>query len=133
MTTQALTLARQLWTLYQARRWQEAQALFAPDAICDWPATRERFSGAAAIVHVNAVYPEGWTIHMLDAQPLPDGRAITLVRVDQDGQSFHATSFFTASDARITHLVEYWADTLPAPAWREGLPGRSPLPPAGAC
>ncbi|MCA0177712.1 MAG: nuclear transport factor 2 family protein [Proteobacteria bacterium] len=127
--TPALTIAQQLWALYQARRWREARELFAPDAICDWPATCERYTGAEAIVHVNAVYPEGWTIHLLDAQPLPDGRALTLVRVDQAGQSFYATSFFTVTDGHITGLIEYWADTQTPPAWREGLPGRSLLPP----
>lgn len=128
MSPPAVAHAQQLWALYQARRWNEARALFAPDATCDWPATRERFSGAEAIVHVNAVYPEGWTIHLLNTQPLPDGRALTLVRVDQDGQSFYATSFFTVAGGHITHLVEYWADTQPAPAWRDGLPGRTLLP-----
>lgn len=136
--TSSLELVRRFWALYQARRWNEARALLSPEAHCLWWATAERFEGAAAVVHVNAVYPEGWTIHLLELNRLesidesglhgvmpPTQRVHSLVRVDQDGQSFYANSFFSIKAGRIQAIEEYWADTQAPPAWRspEVLPG----------
>jgi ketosteroid isomerase-like protein len=126
-------VVHRFWALYQARRWSEAQALLAPHAECLWWTTQERFRGAAAVVHVNAVYPEGWSIHLLDLQALKDGRVLSLVRVDQDGQSFYANSYFHVRDGQIQQIDEYWSDVQAAPTWRRDpqapLPGASTLPP----
>ncbi|WP_310388879.1 hypothetical protein [Roseateles sp.] len=144
-----LALVRRFWAQYQARNWSAAQALLHPQAVCKWWATAERFDGAAAIVHVNAVYPEGWTIHLLELNGLsvPSGldsqggavraaagasesrRVHSLVRVEQGGQAFYANSFFSLAQGLIRAIDEYWADTQPAPAWRltGDLPGASAL------
>lgn len=136
--TSSLELVRRFWALYQARRWNEARGLLSPAAHCLWWATAERFEGAAAVVHVNAVYPEGWTIHLLELNRLESAdesglqgvmpstqRVHSLVRVDQDGRSFYANSFFSITAGRIHAIEEYWADTQSPPAWRtpEALPG----------
>ncbi|MBT9491823.1 MAG: nuclear transport factor 2 family protein [Paucibacter sp.] len=135
-----LALVRRFWALYQARNWSAAEALLHPQAVCKWWATSERFDGAAAIVHVNAVYPEGWTIHLLELNAL-DGsiglgsqvgtvrRVHSLVRVEQGSQAFYANSFFSLAQGLILAIDEYWADTQPAPAWRLNgdLPGASAL------
>ena len=122
-----LELVRRFWALYQDRRWCEVHTLLSPEAQCRWWATRECFEGAAAVVHVNAIYPEGWTIHLLELNPLADGRLHSLVRVDQDGRSFYANSFFTLEPGgeSIAEIDEYWADLQAAPDWRRGgrLPG----------
>jgi hypothetical protein len=131
-----LELVRRFWALYQARNWNAAQALLHPNALCHWWATGERFEGPAAIVHVNAVYPEGWTIHLLELHVLdgapqavelaqPRRRVHSLVRVDQGEQSFYANSFFGLERDLILSIDEYWSDTQAAPAWRQdgGLPG----------
>lgn len=123
-----LALVRCFWALYQARRWGDAQALLAEDASCTWWSTRERFTGAAAIVHVNAIYPEGWRIHLLELHRLDAGRVMSLVRVDHGSASFYAHSVFAVSGGRITALDEYWADVAAPPAWRGQLPGRDMLP-----
>ena len=135
-------LVRRFWALYQARNWVAAQALLHPDAVCHWWATAERFEGPAAIVHVNAIYPEGWTIHLLELHGLdgasqatelaqPRRRVHSLVRVDQGGQSFYANSFFGLEQDLILSIDEYWSDTQAAPAWRQNgsLPGLFSMPP----
>ena len=130
-------LVQRFWSLYEARRWAEAQALLAPSAECLWWATQERFRGADAVVHVNAVYPEGWTIHLLDVHALADGRVLSLVRVDQDGHSFYANSYFLIRDGLIQQIDEYWSDVQSAPAWRRDplapLVGRSAMPADRRC
>lgn len=112
------------WAAYQARDWVAAQALLAPGVQCRWWATHERFDGAAAMVGVNAVYPEGWRIHLLELHGLGDGRALSLVRVDHEGMSFWATSFFTLQAGLVAAIDEYWSDAAEAPAWRQDLVGR---------
>ena len=125
-----LELVRRFWALYQARRWTEAQALLSPTAECRWWSTGERFIGAAAIVQVNAIYPEGWTIRLLELNRLDAGRVHSLVRVDHGDAVFYANSFFLLKDGLISALDEYWADGQPAPAWRTpaALPGLEALP-----
>ncbi len=129
---EARAIVQRFWALYQARRWADAQALLAPHAECLWWATQERFRGGEAIVHVNAVYPEGWTIHLIDLQTLMDGRVLSLVRVEQDGSNFYANSYFHVRDGLIQQIDEYWSDQQPAPAWRcdpqAPLPGRAAMP-----
>jgi SnoaL-like domain len=116
---------RGLWQAYEARDWAAAQALFAPDAVCDWWTSGERFTGAAAIVGVNAAYPEGWRIELLAVDELVDGRVHSLVRVDHGAQSFYANSFFGFDgEDRIATVEEFWAAVEQPSAWREGLPGR---------
>jgi len=128
----ASELVRRLWALFQARRWAEAQALLAPDAMCDWPGTGERFLGAQAFIGVNAAYPEGWSIHLLELNELPDGRVHSLVRVDHGAARFYANSFFAVAAGQIQFVQDYWTDVQEAPPWRRefpgGLPGRTALP-----
>lgn len=129
--TASLRLVRRFWALYQARRWPEAQALLSPQACCTWWSTRERFVGAAAVAHVNAVYPEGWAIRLLALDALDGGRVHSVVRVDHGAEAFYANSFFALQGGLITGIDEYWADVRAAPAWRSAqiLPGLHPMPP----
>ncbi len=135
----SLELVRRFWALYQSRQWAAAQALLHPQAACQWWATSERIDGSAAIVHVNAVYPEGWTIHLLELNALNardagldaaasaavnHRRVHSLVRVDQAGQAFYANSFFSLEQGLIVAIDEYWSDRQAAPSWRK--PGAMP-------
>jgi len=115
------------WALIEARRWDEVRALLSPAAQATWWVTRERFDGAAAFVRVNAVYPEGWALRLLECNALADGRVHSLVRVDHGEASFYANSFFTLAAGLIVRIDEYWSDVQAAPSWREGLPGRAAL------
>jgi hypothetical protein len=127
LTRVALVLL--LWQRYQARDWDGARTLLADDATCVWWTSRERFTGGDSIVHVNAVYPDGWQIVPIEAHPLPDGRVVTLVRVDHGEACFYATSWFTFAGERIAAIEEYWATVEAPPGWRDrGLPGRDVLP-----
>lgn len=123
-------LVQRFWALYQARRWAEARAQLHPEACCQWWATGERFVGAAAVVHVNEIYPEGWRLHLLALHSLAPGQVLSLLRVDHGDHSFYANSYFRLEAGRIMALDEYWSDVQAPPAWRQsGLPGRELLPP----
>ena len=120
-----LDAVKALWARYQARDWAAARGLMRADAVAHWWTSGERFEGADAIVRVNAIYPEGWTIHVLEASLLQDGRVFSLVRVDHPPASFYATSLWGVEDGLIAELDETWATVEEPPAWRsaQSVPG----------
>ena len=109
---------RSLWTAFQARDWAAARALLRDDLQATWWTSGERFANADGFIQAQAQYPEGWTIHIIEAERLEDGRVLSLVRVDQPPLSFYATSFFIVDDGLITAIDEYWATAEPPPGWR---------------
>jgi GNAT superfamily N-acetyltransferase len=129
---------RALWAAFQARDWAAARALLRSDVQATWWTSGERFTGADALVEVNARYPEGWSIHLIEVARLEDGRVMSLVRVDQAPEVFFATSLFRVDDGLITAVDEYWATVEAPPPWREAgaIAGRSRFDPcddARAC
>ncbi len=118
---------RGLWAALQARDWTRARALLHRDLQTHWWTSGERFAGADAFVEVNARCPEGWAIHVIEVAHMDDGRAMSVVRVDQAPDTFFATSFFRVDDGLITGIDEYWATVKAPPAWRgaDALAGRS--------
>ena len=104
-------LAR-LFLLYQARDWGAARRLLSDDAI----------------IHVNAVYPEGWRITLLEDNLLTDGRRHVIAAVDHHEQRFLVNSFATLTqNDLIVRLDEYWATCEEPQRWRVVLPGWSRL------
>jgi hypothetical protein len=115
----AASLVRRLWELFQAREWDAACDLLADDFACEWPHTRERFHGRDAFIGMNRAYPEGWAIEVLDIHGAGD-RATSLVRVTQEDEVFYAASFFELRGGLLAGLLELWvtegAET--PPPWR---------------
>lgn len=117
-TTPGMRTVRALWAALQARDWPRARALLHADLQATWWTSGERFAGADAFVDVQARYPEGWTLHLLEIGRLCDGRVMSLVRVDHPPASFFATSLFRVDDSIVTAIDEYWATLEAPPAWR---------------
>ncbi|MDZ7591353.1 MAG: GNAT family N-acetyltransferase [Rubrivivax sp.] len=113
------------WQALQARDWQRARSLLRDDLHAVWWASGERFDGAAGFVEVQARYPQGWTIQLIEVSALQDGRVVSVARIDQPPQTFFATSFFHLEDGLIFAVDEYWATAEEPPAWRPlaGLAG----------
>ena len=116
--TPSLRAVRGLWAAFQARDWVAARALLADGLEARWWTSGELFAGADALIEVNARYPEGWAIHLIELVHLQDGRVMSLVRVDHAPDTFFATSFFRVDNGLITALDEFWADVASPPAWR---------------
>jgi GNAT superfamily N-acetyltransferase len=109
---------RSMWTAFQARDWPAARALLRDDLQATWWTSGERFANADGFIQAQAQYPAGWTIHLIEAERLEDGRVLSLVRVDHAPNSFYATSFFRVDDGSIIGIDEYWATAEPPPGWR---------------
>jgi ketosteroid isomerase-like protein len=125
-------VVRALWLRMQARDWAGARALLHDDAVLRWWTSGERIEGGDGIVHVNRAYPEGWTIHMLDAAWRHDGRVHALVRVDHPPHRFFANSIATVQAGRIVAIDKYWGTVEEPPAWRHAgsVPGWSRFDPS---
>lgn len=111
-------LVRGFLTAIQARDWAAVEAALAPDATMTWWATGERFAGAAAIVAVNATYPEGWTLHVERIDGTAEGGVHAVVRVDHPPDTFFANARYRFADGRIATIDEWWATAEDPPAWR---------------
>jgi hypothetical protein len=111
-------LVRTLWAHVQARDWPALRALLADSATMHWPCSGERFLDADAIVRVNAIYPEGWALQVVDVAALADGRVHSVVEVTHGAERFFGTSRFRFHAGRVAEVDEYWASAGPPPAWR---------------
>lgn len=110
---------RSLWANFLARDWAAARSLFRDEATMHWVASGEHLLDADAIVRVNQIYPEGWSLRVIDVAPLVNGDVHSIVEVTQDGQRFYANSRFSFDDgARIARITEYWGTFEAPPAWR---------------
>lgn len=123
--TPSVRAVRQFWSALQARDWSAARACLHDDLVTVWWTSGERIAGADALIDINARYPEGWTIQLLEVEHLQDGRVVSLARVDHPPRHFFATSFFQVDDGRIAGLDEYWAMVEAPPEWRsvQAFPG----------
>jgi GNAT superfamily N-acetyltransferase len=109
---------RALYAAMQARNWAAVRALLQPAVQTVWWASGERLHGADAFVEVNARYPEGWTIQLLEVSRLDDGRVLALVRVDHPPATFFSTSIFRVDDGLVAGIDETWATLEEPPPWR---------------
>ncbi len=118
-------VVRGFWDRTQARDWAGVGALLAEDVRLEWPVTRELLAGRAAVVAVNADYPEGWTVRVLRVVGSGD-TAVSEVAVEQDGVEHRSVGFWTVRGGLVVDAREYWTvlGGEEPPAWRESYAQR---------
>ncbi len=110
---------RAMWAAFQARDWVAARRLLRHDLKATWWTSGERFDNADAFVQVQSLFPEGWSLQLIECERLEDGRVMSLVRVEHAPQRFYATSFFRVDAEQIIGIDEYWATAQEPPEWRQ--------------
>jgi hypothetical protein len=113
-----LATVRALWSSFEARDWSAARRLFADDATLTWHTSGERMLNADAIIRVNAIYPEGWNIRVIEVNALQDGRVHSIVEVKHPPDRFIANSLFRFEHGLISQIDEYWGTVEAPPDWR---------------
>jgi SnoaL-like domain len=108
-----------LWHAFEARDWEGAAALLDDDFVAEWPVSNERFTGRDTFIGVNRAYPGDWqiTVERVVAQ---GDTVVTQVRVDLDGESSYALSFFDLKKGLIVKAVDWWPEPYDPPEWRKG-------------
>lgn len=122
MTSTAVDIVRQFWTLMQTNDFAAVASVLAPDFVLEWPQTKERIRGADRFVRMNSEYPAHgrwqFTIHRI----VGDGRdAVSDVAIADGVQQARAISFFETADGRVRRIVEYWPEPYEPPANRAHL------------
>lgn len=119
-TEQAKEVVTRLWERMQDRDWAGLGALLSPEAVVDWPVSRERIHGRENYVAVQSEYPQGWSINVL--RVVGGGEeAASEVEVPLEGVGvFRVASFWRLSQGLIVSGTEYWSgpEYDPSPAWR---------------
>ena len=117
-----LDTVRRFWELMAGNDFDAVGAVLSDDFVVDWPQSNERIRGRATFARMNAEYPAHgrWTfeVHRLFGQ---GADVVTDVGVTDGMQVARAISFFTVVDGRVTRLVEFWPDPVPAPPNRTHL------------
>jgi hypothetical protein len=113
-----LATVHALWSSFEARDWSAARRLFTHDATLTWHTSGERMLNADAIIRVNAIYPDGWNIRVLEVNALQDGRVHSIIEVKHPPNQFIANSLFRFEQNLIAQIDEYWGTVEAPPAWR---------------
>ena len=118
MAMAPVEVVRSLWQRFEARDWVGARALLRDDAALHWPTSGEHFDDADAAIKVQAIYPEGWSIRVIEVNELSDGRVHSGIEVTHGDDRFFANSLFRFNGGLIAEITEYWGTFEAPPAWR---------------
>jgi SnoaL-like domain len=125
----ARTRARieQHWQASESGDVDTEHAIYAADAILDYPQSGERFLGRSKIQAQRGGHPAERHFTILRIRGGGDLWVSECV-ITYDGVPTYAVSVMEFTDDLVTHENQYFADPFQAPAWRaalaEPIPGR---------
>ena len=103
-------------------------AIYATDAILDYPQSGERFRGRATIAAQRGGHPADRHFTVLRITGHGDLWVSECV-ISYDGVPSHSVSIMEFSGGLVAHETQYFADPFDPPGWRaalaEHMPGRS--------
>lgn len=103
-------------------------AIYAPDAILDYPQSGERFRGRAAISAQRGGHPASRHFTVLRIVGSGD-QWVSQCVITYDGVPTYSVSVMEFADGHVTHETQYFAEAFGAPEWRtalaEPMPGRT--------
>ena len=101
-------------------------AIYAADAILDYPQSGERFRGQSKIQAQRGGHPADR--HFTILRILGGGDLwVSECVITYDGMPTYAVSVMQFTDGLVTQETQYFADPFQAPAWRTAL--AEPIPP----
>ena len=102
-------------------------AIYAADAILDYPQSGERFRGRSKIQSQRGAHPA--ERHFTILRILGGGDLwVSECVITYDGVPTYAVSVMEFTDGLVTHETQYFADPFQAPAWRTALAESIPPP-----
>lgn len=116
------------WRASERADTEAEHAIYATDAILDYPQSGERFRGRAAISAQRGGHPADrhFSVRRITGQ----GRLwVSECVITYDGVPSYSVSVMEFADRRVVHETQYFADPFDAPdrraALAEPMPGRS--------
>jgi hypothetical protein len=103
-------------------------AIYAVDAILDYPQSGERFVGRATIAAQRGGHPANRHFKLLRITGGQNSWVSECV-ITYDGAPTYSVSIMEFADEHVVHETQYFADPFGAPEWRtaiaEPMPGRT--------
>jgi hypothetical protein len=116
------------WQASERGDTETEHAIYAADALLDYPQSAERFRGRARIAEQRGGHPA--TRHFSVLRITGGGDLwVSEVVITYDGVPSYSVSVMEFTGGHVTHETQYFASAFPSPAWRaalaEPMPGRS--------
>jgi hypothetical protein len=116
---------RQHWEASERGDIEAEHAIYAADAILDYPQSGERFRGRAKIQAQRGGHPA--ERHFTVRRILGSGDLwVSECVITYDGVPTHSVSLMEITDGLVTHETQYFADPFEAPASRASIAARMP-------
>jgi hypothetical protein len=111
---------RQHWEASERGDLDAEHAIYAVDAILDYPQSGERFRGRSRIQAQRGGHPaeRHFTIRRILGG---GGLWVSECVITYDGVPTHSISVMEITDGLVTHETQYFADPFPAPVGRAAL------------
>jgi hypothetical protein len=100
-------------------------AIYAEDAVLDYPQSGERFRGRATIAAQRGGHPADRHFTVLRISGNADVWVSEVV-ISYDGAPSHSVSIMEFSGGHVAHETQYFADPFDPPPWRAAL--AEPMP-----
>jgi SnoaL-like domain len=116
------------WEASESGDNETEHAIYAEDAILDYPQSGERFRGRAKISAQRGGHPADrhFTVQRITGHA---NLWVSECVITYDGVPSHSVSIMEFADQHVVHETQYFADTFAAPEWRTALaqpmPGRT--------
>jgi hypothetical protein len=119
------TRIREHWEASERGDQDAEHAIYADEAILDYPQSGERFRGRSNIQAQRGGHPaeRHFTIRRIDGGA---GLWVSECVITYDGTPTYSISVMEVSGGLVTHETQYFADPFPAPATRAAL--AEPIP-----
>lgn len=125
--TRARAAIEEHWQASERGDNETEHAIYAIDAILDYPQSGERFRGRATISAQRGGHPA--SRHFTVLRITGHGNLwVSECIITYDGAPSYSVSIMEFADEQVTHETQYFADPFGSPAWRaalaEPMPGR---------
>jgi hypothetical protein len=125
---QARAALEEHWRASESGDTEAEHAIYAVDAILDYPQSGERFRGRVTISAQRGGHPASrhfTVLRIVGSQNLWVSECV----ITYDGVPTYSVSVTEFDHERVVHETQYFADTFRAPTWRaalaEPMPGRN--------
>jgi hypothetical protein len=122
---QLRSLVEEHWRASEAGETDAEHALYASDAILDYPQSGERFRGRSTIAAQRGGHPADR--HFTVVRISGSGELwVSECMITYDGVPTHSVSIMEFAGEQVVHETQYFADPFDAPASRAALAERMP-------
>lgn len=119
------TAIEEHWQASERGDTETEHAIYASEAILDYPQSGERFRGRATITAQRGGHPADR--HFTVIRIVGEGDLwVSECIITYDGVPTFSVSVMEFVDEKVVHETQYFADTFRAPAWRAAL--AEPMP-----